>query len=289
MGLFDFFKQNKKQNIVETKPEEKPVQKEVKVINESYIETVEDDNELLEIIKGNYGWDITKCATSKLKDQKQLLDYIKSLTKYSDKQKRGAIIAGITDQEMLGEIIRIESEYKVIQSAIKRMTDINIVKKCLIKNAYGILETDDLLKKLKDEDIIYIINNSEIAGTVERALIMVKDENLMADYTIKNNNDSLIKAITSKEALEKIAKEAEDVKIKGNALVKLGGYICVSCGKVNSPDEEVTCNCKFCGAENHNYVHVNNVQEYRDYEVGSTYDECTRCKKQINYRSINTM
>ena len=106
---------------------------------------------------------------------------------------------------------------------------------------------------------------------------------------IKNDTDELINLIQDREVLEKIAEEASGLKLRSQAVRKLGGYICTSCGKLNPPDEQLGCSCRFCGAENHDYVHVNNVVEYRDYEVGDTYDECTRCHNKINYRSINTM
>ncbi|MBQ4254318.1 MAG: hypothetical protein II712_05745, partial [Erysipelotrichaceae bacterium] len=111
----------------------------------------------------------------------------------------------------------------------------------------------------------------------------------MADYMIGHDTDSLLNFVEDRQALERIAEEATGANLRAKAVKKLGGYICTACGKLNPADEKLTCNCRYCGAENHDYVHVNNVREYRDYEVGTTYDECTRCGKRINVRSVNTM
>ena len=87
----------------------------------------------------------------------------------------------------------------------------------------------------------------------------------MAEYMIRNDTDQLMNLVSDKEALEKIAAEAKDGKLKAEAVRRLGGYLCSSCGKLNPPGEDLTCSCRFCGAENHDYVHVDNIQEYRDY------------------------
>ena len=294
MGLFSFFKQDRKneagkEKTAEATPVSKPAQNTVKILTESDVKQITDDEKLMEIIKGKYGWDMTKCAVSQLKDQKPLMEYMKTLTSYSDGQKRGAIVAGINDQEMLAEIASKDKDYHLRQSAMKRLKDTDVVRKALIERYYSITEVGDMLKKLNRNDQLYVIENSTVSSTVETALRIVGDQMRMADYTIRNNTDKLMNLISDKEAFEKIAADATDNKLKAEAVRRLGGYICSSCGKLNPPGEDLTCNCRFCGAENHDYVHVNNIQEYRDYEVGTTYDECRRCHKQINFRSINTM
>ncbi|MBR0137096.1 MAG: hypothetical protein IJM15_01665 [Erysipelotrichaceae bacterium] len=295
MGLFSFLK--KEQKVV--KPEVKPIVKPTPTppvkqntstfLTESDVLKITDQNRLWEIIKGKYGWDITKAAASQLEDQKPLMEYMKTLTAYSDQQKRGAIINGITDQNLLAEIASKEKEYRLRQSAMKRITDKKILMDALVKYHYQSSEVDTLLKKLNKDELAYIIDNSKSSSTVEKALMMIGDQMKMAEYMIGKDTDSLINLIDDKPALEKIAEEAAGQKLRSKAVKKLGGYICTECGKLNPPDENLTCTCRFCGAENHDYVHISNVQEYRDYEVGTTYDECTRCGKQINIRHINTM
>ena len=294
MGLFSFLKQDRKTEVTEEKPAavkplNAPVENTVKYLTEADVEMIDDDEKLMEIIKGKYDWKLTKCAVSRLKDQKPLMDYMKQLTSYSDGQKRGAIIAGISDQEMLAEIASKDKDYHLRQSAMKRLKDKNIIRKALIERFYSITEVGDMLKKLNRDDQLYVIENSTVSSTVETALRIVGDQMRMAEYMIRNNTDKLMNLVSDKEAFEKIAAEATDNKLKAEAVRRMGGYICSSCGKLNPPGEDLTCNCRFCGAENHDYVHVNNIQEYRDYEVGTTYDECTRCHKQINFRSVNTM
>ena len=129
-------------------------------------------------------------------------------------------------------------------------------------------------------------NEIPLEITRDQAGNVVCEDSSLADHY---DTDKLMNLIQDREVLEKIAEEASGLKLRSQAVRKLGGYICTSCGKLNPPEEQLSCSCRFCGAESHDYVHVNNVVEYRDYEVGDTYDECTRCHKKINYRSINTM
>ena len=296
MGLFSFLKkETKKEAPRKEAPKTDRVDSNVpeknttKVLTESDVKMIHDDAKLMEIIKSRYGWDITRTAVSQLHNQKPLKEYLDTLTSYSDNQKRAAVIAGISDQEMLAEIASTEKEYNLRQSVLKRLKDTKVVKEALLERSYSITEVGDMLKKLNRDDQIYVVENSKISSTVEAALRILGDQMMMADYMIKNDTDKLMNLIQDREVLEKIAEEASGLKLRSQAVRKLGGYICTSCGKLNPPDEQLGCSCRFCGAENHDYVHVNNVVEYRDYEVGNTYDECTRCHKKINYRSINTM
>ncbi len=60
-----------------------------------------------------------------------------------------------------------------------------------------------------------------------------------------------------------------------------GGYRCTSCGACVQPegDAPVPCVCPTCGAENHDWEHVNGEIVHRDYSSGSSYDICRRCGK----------
>ena len=63
-----------------------------------------------------------------------------------------------------------------------------------------------------------------------------------------------------------------------------GGYQCVACGTSVQPegDAPVPCICPTCGAENHDWEHVNGEIVHRDYSSGSSYDICRRCGKKEN-------
>ena len=93
---------------------------------------------------------------------------------------------------------------------------------------------------------------------------------------------------TEPEAVEKLAaegcREANDLIVK-----RRGGYTCAGCGRAFYPVEGTVppCICPDCGTENHDFHHKSDIHEYRDYEVGSVWDECSRCGKKINYRSIH--
>ena len=292
MGLFNFLKKDKKEiesEVVQKEPD-KPIEKKVKLLTIDEVMNIEDENQLLDIIKGNYDWDITSCAVSKLKDQKQLIDYVESLKSYSDNQKRGAIIDGLTDQEVLGKVISIETDFKFKRNAIKKMTNANIIKKCLIENVYAPTDLDIIEKVTKREDLLYIFENAFENMTKVRALIQLNDENLFADYIIKENSNhsTLLDYIKDEKKLEKISKEAINNEVKNEAIKMLGGYICVSCGKVNL-SKKVTCKCKYCGEENHEWEHIDNVTDYRDYSAGTRYDICKRCKIKKNEQTVYNM
>ena len=70
-----------------------------------------------------------------------------------------------------------------------------------------------------------------------------------------------------------------------------GGYSCKSCGKLVLPDGDspTPCTCPFCGTANHDWHHVDNVTDYRDYSVGNRYDRCERYGAIANYYEINTL
>ena len=283
MGLFNFLKKDKKETefeVIEEK-QDKPKEKATKILTKDDVMNMEDDSQLLDIIKGNYDWDMISCAVSKLKNQKQLINYIKSLKSNSDSQKRGAIIDGLTDQEVLGNIISFETDFKFKRNAIKKMTNATIIKKCLVENVYSPTDLDMIEKVTKKEDLLYVFENAPVNLTKERALIKLNDENLFATYIIKenSNNSTLLDYIKDERILEKISKEA---------VKKLGGYICVSCGKVNL-SKNITCKCKYCGEENHEWEHVENIKDYRDYSSGIRYDICKRCKIKRNEQTIYNM
>ena len=175
MGLFSFLKQDRKTEATEEKPAtvkplNAPVQNAVKYLTEADVEMIDDDEKLMEIIKGKNDWALTKCAVSRMKDQKPLMEYMKQLTAYSDGQKRGAIIAGISDQEMLAEIVSKEKDYHFRQGALKRLTDTNVIRNALIEYYYSSTELDGMLKKLNRNDQLYVIENSKLSSTVETAL-----------------------------------------------------------------------------------------------------------------------
>ena len=92
------------------------------------------------------------------------------------------------------------------------------------------------------------------------------------------------------EALETLAaegfREARDLLVR-----RRGGFTCSGCGRAFYPAEGETlpCICPDCGAENHDFHYRSDIREYRDYEVGTSWEECSRCGKRINCRTVNTM
>ena len=66
---------------------------------------------------------------------------------------------------------------------------------------------------------------------------------------------------------------------------------CKECGTymVQAESDHLGCVCPDCGTENHDFHHKSDLREYRDYEVGHTWDECSRCGEKINVKFVNTM
>ena len=159
-------------------------------------------------------------------------------------------------------------------------------------------------------------------GTAERVLRetaakAVTDQGILKRWAIEEDKTSLLsmpKRIADPADLADIAREANDPRTKtavtelicdeavledmarngwgdqALAIKRLNGYACTACGEVVLPigDAVVPCICPACGAENHDWERVNNVREYRDYEVGEWHDECTRCGATANHHSVNT-
>ena len=75
--------------------------------------------------------------------------------------------------------------------------------------------------------------------------------------------------------------ESADGDVRALAADRLGGYLCSSCKSAVLPKGEasISCVCPACGAENHDWKHVNGEIVHRDYSSGSSYDVCRRCGK----------
>ncbi|MBQ4253689.1 MAG: hypothetical protein II712_02555, partial [Erysipelotrichaceae bacterium] len=173
MGLFSFLKKDKKEVKPEVRPAAAPAPKPAEkpktstYLTESEVRQITDQDRLWEIIRGKYGWDITKTAASRIKDQAPLMDYMKTLTAYSDQQKRAAISNGITDQKLLAQIASKDKEFRLRQSALRRLTDKAVIRNALLEYYYSSTEVGDMLKKVNKDELGFIIENSKISSTVE--------------------------------------------------------------------------------------------------------------------------
>ena len=151
MGLLDFLKQSKKENKVkniENKIENTSNQNTYRPLTKEDVMQIDDDNELLEIVtKGYQGSSITECAVSRMKNQRSLSHLINCLTSFTDRQKKEAIISGLTDQEFLCDLFIDSNDYDWAKKIIAKINDPKAIKKTLISNK-KIKRYGDLLAKL---------------------------------------------------------------------------------------------------------------------------------------------
>ena len=174
-----------------------------------------------------------------------------------------------------------------------RSTDITLIVD-VAKNAQNFLMKIVALEMLTDQSMIRdIAINAEDKGIRNMAMKKLTDQSTLANIALDNSDNSEIAVsyITDKSLLVKIVQQTRNIIVKKKAMLQLGGYICMSCGNENWPDGErvSSCICDYCQSENHEFEHVNNVIEHRDYESGVRWDECVRCGKKENVEVINTM
>lgn len=296
MGLLDFLKQSKKENKVkniENKIENTSNQNTYRPLTKEDVMQIDDDNELLEIVtKGYQGSSITECAVSRMKNQRSLSHLINCLTSFTDRQKKEAIISGLTDQEFLCDLFIDTNDYDWAKKIIAKINDPKAIKKTLISNK-KIKRYGDLLAKLGEEDLKEILGKTNDEDIVCSIISRIKDDKVKSEYVLSHQNVSsgLVYYIKDYEELHRIYNNTENEEIKKEAYKEIGIFTCKKCGKENIPmtKEENNCQCKYCGEDNHEWEHVDTVTDYRDYSAGARYDICRRCKQRKNEQIINTL
>lgn len=175
-------------------------------------------------------------------------------------------IAGITSQDELAALAENEDEDRILREvAAKAVTDQAILKRWAMERKKGSFFV--MLKRISNPaDLVDIARDATDPKTRAAATGLVKDAGVLKDMACNGWGD------------------------RATALEKLGGYACASCDATVLPegDSPVVCICPNCGTANHDWFRVNNVVEYRDYEVGEWHDECSRCGETSNHHSVNT-
>jgi hypothetical protein len=148
-----------------------------------------------------------------------------------------------------------------------------------------------LRNKLSNQSMILDVAINDLDSFVrQRAMEKLTDQSVPVEIALgdKISSEDAILLISDKDALATIAHQAKNTKVKRMAFKKLGGYICTLCGAENWPDNghTISCICSQCKAENHDFIHIDNVIDHRDYESGSRWDECTRCGLTIRNQNL---
>ncbi len=292
---------DKKQNAYHREPEkqvpekpEKPVYNEEARIKE--VSGIRDDQKLIEIINANKDTDaVIKTAIGNLSDQKLLVKAVERtriLNKYSDMHLRTVIISRVTDQETLFMIGNHEQNPNIRKAIASRITDHGLIKSLLMSDENINSDiADAFMNRIQDQnELAELYRNAPREPIRHAAFLKISDKTILKEIIQENPIQYTYMIGRLKEnGMEDLAGILEDIKEKDSAAAKIGGYICRSCGGENLPEDgKISCICKHCGAENHDWEFIDNVREYRDYAVGSTYYECKRCKAQKDYRTVDT-
>ena len=288
MKIFDFFKKKEEQI-----PKKNITQEEKKELSKEDILKIEDDEALLNIIKGENGYSITECAVKQLKNQKLLRDYIKGLNNYGDRPIKEAIYPGLRDQELLCELIQIEKDYQLQKILADHITDNEEIKKILLNKEDKCNCKSILISKLNEKDYEEILQATQDEEIIAYILKFGKDDKIKSNYLLNHKyiGRNLVSYIEDYNELFKLYHETKDETLKEDVSRAIGIFTCKKCGKENIPKskEENNCTCKYCKEENHEWEHIDTVTDYRDYSAGARYDRCTRCKLKKNEQIINTL
>lgn len=210
-----------------------------------------------------------------------------------------AAMRKLTDQNDRADIAHNATSFDVRRIAIGYISDLNLLAVFLKKLDTTVgTSTDALgkfaLEKLTDQELLAdIVKNALDANIRANAVGKLTDQSLLVEIAINDTDGSLVavKALSNKELLAHVVTQAKNPDIKEIALQRLGGYICPSCSHEIWPRENLPapCVCTQCQAENHDFRRCSRITEYRDYECGTRWEECTRCGIKKNAENVNTM
>lgn len=143
-----------------------------------------------------------------------------------------------------------------------------------------------LLPGLEDQDrLIVLAGQAEYEPVQVAAASRISDEKVVGKLIIDNpcRFMPLLEKIENGDTLQWIEQNTCNESLLAKIHSRQGVYICTNCGGKSPSD---SCVCQLCGAENHDLKPKSNIREYRDYATGTEWDECTRCGKKINERSV---
>ena len=240
--------------------------------------------------------DVTSAAVERLRSEKALAHVI--LGTRDDKLADKAVVR-IQDPKRLLMIATGKAPHSARIASARAIADPELIKR-LFLTCDNVNVVSPLWDRLEDQNaIIDIAGKAQSSDIRKKAMERITDSSALADIALgteptpsgRADAACAIRRIDDSAQLRRIYDHTTDTDVRDQAIQKAGGYLCKGCGKAHWPVEGQTlpCICPECGAENHAFKHVDNVREYRDYSVGSSWDECIRCGKQENYRYINTM
>ena len=240
-------------------------------------------------------------------------DYISSVREFA--------VEKLSDQKILSEIAKTHKYLEVRIAAINQLAEMGCesIIADVAKNDPGPYVRLRALNKLSDQVIIGSIAENDTDSIVRCAAArMLTDQSILERIAENDKNEEDVRygateRLTNQSVLERIAtngniayaitqvalsritgdarilsvaRQSKNQAIKNGAMRRLHGYFCVSCKGENLPENgvPVTCECKYCKAENHYFESTSYTTSLAGHaEKITSYDICKRCKIEANF------
>lgn len=132
----------------------------------------------------------------------------------------------INDQNLLAEIYRNDSEYKVRCGAIRKINDEKILNEAILDQDAGFSIHHAIIDKITNQEVLEKVMKNEDSYNVRlNAVYNITDENLLFDVALNDESNSVrncaVGEIEDKELLERISQESDDDNVRRIARDKL--------------------------------------------------------------------
>ena len=254
---------------------------------ETAVRSITDQAALAKIAQDHKYSSIRSMAVRYIEDQLSLKRIFK---KDTDRDVRKAALHRLTGQSFLMEIAKTSTDSSFREIAVAKLSDLSIVEDIAKSDADSSVRRA-AIAKLSDQTVLAKIAKSDIESNVRRAAISkLSDQSFLAEIANLDNDTMVCAAalqkITDPDIVLSVARGAASDYAKKEAMKKLGGYFCESCRFENLPEngQPVTCVCKSCKAENHDFKEMYNTTTLPGHaERNESWEMCVRCSLTKNH------
>jgi len=264
------------------------------------IKNMKDQTALLEIVNSDKEYivdnrvsisvNFKEIAAQSITDM-QILSMLAREHEYGD--VRFQAVLKITDQSVLEQVALYDDYEQVRCAAICRLTNQTVLKE-IVQSNLSYKPRLEAVRKVTDQSFLESMARNDREISVRYAAIdMLTDQSTLAeiasadfDSFSPHINIKALMRITDSDLLHSVTRKAISEVTKKKAIKVLGGYFCISCNHENLPEDgkSITCSCKKCKAENHDYKNVYNTTSLPGHaEKNESYEKCIRCGKEQNY------
>ena len=271
-------------------------------VKKQALSLIDDENMLLQLIRESKDKTVRQLASGRIVSRQALLtaakteisaaarlseaeDIIGVLTETENPEIADSLLSKAEDPAAYPILALKARQPKIRRFATERLSDPEEIRSVLLHTRKNDV-AEILLPKVSDEAFyLTLAKEADYERVRVQAASYLSDETAIAKLILDDPRrfSSLLNKIRSPEVLQQIEDAATDPNLLGSLFRLQGVYRCRVCGK-KSPVS--SCLCRFCGAENHDYRHKSDIREYRDYATGTRWDECARCGKRINMKSV---